>query len=85
MWLLPHIPGSQDRADFLNVLSSGQLLCIAYNIGVRQSRKPWAYINVDSIHDTIALEATVTKFEADGTQEEKGRKAGTFGRTDNRL
>ena len=81
--LLPHLPGSQDRAAFLNALSSGQLLCLAYNTGVRQSRKPWGYINADSIHDIIALEAALTNSEADGSQEEKGRKGWTFRRTDN--
>ncbi|KAI9439284.1 hypothetical protein H4582DRAFT_1948160 [Lactarius indigo] len=81
--LLPHLPGSQDRAKFLNALSSGQLLCLAYNAGVRQSRKPWGYINPDSIHDIIALEAALTKSEVDGSQEEKGRKGWTFRRTDN--
>ena len=79
--LLSHLPGSQDRAAFLNALSSGQLLCIAYNTGVRQSRKPWGYINADSIHDIIALEAALTNSEA--SQEEKGRKGWTFRRTDN--
>jgi hypothetical protein len=81
--LLPHLPGPQDRAEFLNAVSSGQLLCVAYNVGVRQSRKPWGYINVDSIHDIIALEAAVKQSEADGAQEEKARKGWTFRRTDN--
>ncbi|KAH9051603.1 hypothetical protein EDB83DRAFT_2542998 [Lactarius deliciosus] len=81
--LLSHLPGSQDRAEFLNALSSGQLLCLAYNTGVRQSRKPWGYINTDSIHDIIALEAALTKSEVDGSQDEKGRKGWTFRRTDN--
>ena len=71
-YLLPDLPGPQDRAKLLNVLLSGQLLCIAYNIGIRQSRKPWGYINVDSIHDIFSLEAAVTKSEADGTQGERG-------------
>ncbi|KAH9158918.1 hypothetical protein EDB89DRAFT_1374082 [Lactarius sanguifluus] len=81
--LLSHLPGSQDRAEFLNALSSGQLLYLAYNAGVRQSRKPWGYINTDSIHDIIALEAALTKSEVDGSQEEKGRKGWRFWRTDN--
>lgn len=82
--LLPHLPGPQDRFEFLNALSSGQLLCLAYNAGVRQSRKPWGYVNSDSIHDIIALEAALTKSsEVDGSQEEKGRKGWTFRRTDN--
>jgi len=54
--LLLHLPTSPDRADLLNALSSGQLLCVAYNIGARQSRKPWGYINDESIHDIVALE-----------------------------
>ena len=83
--LLPHLPGSQDRIEFLNALSSGQLLCLAYNTGVRQSRKPWGYINTDSIHDIIALEAAHTKSsEVEGSQQdERVRKGWTFRRTDN--
>ena len=83
--LLPHLPGSQDRIEFLNALASGQLLCLAYNTGVRQSRKPWGYINTDSIHDIIALEAAHTKSsEVEGSQQdERVRKGWTFRRTDN--
>jgi hypothetical protein len=81
--LLPHMPTSPDRAELLNALSSGQLLCIAYNIGVRQSRKPWGYINDDSIHDIVALEDALSASGADGSQAEKGRKSWTFRRTDN--
>jgi hypothetical protein len=82
--LLPHLPGSQDRVEFLNALSSGQLLCLAYNAGVRQSRQPWGYINTDSIHDIFALEAALAKSsEVEDSQEEKGRKGWTFRRTDN--
>jgi hypothetical protein len=82
--LLPHLPTSPDRMELLNALSSGQLLCAAYNIGVRQSRKPWGYINDDSVHDIIALEdALSASAAADGSQAEKGRKSWTFRRTDN--
>jgi hypothetical protein len=81
--LLPHMPTSPDRAELLNALSSGQLLCIAYNIGVRQSRKPWGYINDDSIHDIVALEDALSASGADGSQAERGRKSWTFRRTDN--
>ena len=81
--LLPHLPTSPDRADLLNGLSSGQLLCVAYNIGVRQSRKPWGYINDESIHDIVALEDGLSASAADGLQAEKGRKGWTFRRTDN--
>ena len=82
--LLSHLPTSPDRAKFLNALSSGQLLCVAYNIGVRQSRKPWGYINDDSIHDIVALEDALSAASAvDSSQAEKGRKGWTFRRTDN--
>jgi len=76
------MPTSPDRAELLNALSSGQLLCIAYNIGDRQSRKPWGYINDDSIHDIDALEDALSASGADGLQAEKGRKSWTFRRTD---
>ena len=82
-YLLSHLPTSPDRTTFLNALSSGQLLCVAYNIGVRQSRKPWGYINDDSIHDIVALEDALSAFALDGSQAEKGRKGWTFRRTDN--
>jgi hypothetical protein len=81
--LLSHLPTSPDRAELLNTLSSGQLLCVAYNIGVRQSRKPWGYINDDSIHDIAALEDALSALAIDGSQAEKGRKGWTFRRTDN--
>ena len=81
--LLSHLPTSPHRDELLNTLSSGQLLCVAYNIGVRQSRKPWGYINDDSIHDVAALEAALSASAVDGTQAEKGRKGWTFRRTDN--
>jgi hypothetical protein len=81
--LLFHLPTSPDRAELLNTLSSGQLLCVAYNIGVRQSRKPWGYINDDSIHDIVALEDALSASAVDGSQAEKGRKGWTFRRTDN--
>jgi hypothetical protein len=80
---LSHLPVSPDRDELLNVLSSGQLLCVAYNAGVRQSRKPWGYINNDSIHDIVALEDALSASGVDGSQAEKGRKGWTFRRTDN--
>lgn len=82
-FLLPQLPTSPDRADLLNALSSGQLLCVAYNLGVRQSRKPWGYINDESIHDIVALEDALFASGADGSQADKGRKGWTFRRTDN--
>ena len=72
--LLSHLPTSPDRGDLLNALSSGQLLCVAYNISVRQSRKPWGYINDESIHDIVALEDALSASAADGIQTEEGQK-----------
>ena len=69
---------SSDRAEFLKALSSGQVLCNAYNTAVRRSRKPWGYVSKDAIHDIAALE------EAQGEDGGDGAKRGwTFRRTDN--
>jgi hypothetical protein len=73
------LPPAGDRAALLSTLSSGQLLCAAYNTGVRRSRKPWGYISKDAIHDIVALEQARTA--ADDT--ESARKSWTFRRTDN--
>ena len=67
---------SSNRLTILEKLGSGQLLCVAYNAAVRQSRKPWGYISQDSIHDIAALEASV--------EAEEGKRSGwTFRRSDN--
>ncbi|GJE95929.1 hypothetical protein PsYK624_121210 [Phanerochaete sordida] len=75
--LLP--PPPPDRDSLLTALSSGQLLCIAYNTGVRRSRKPWGYVNKDAIHDIAALEAQSVAEQ----DQEKTRRGWTFRRTDN--
>ncbi|KAH9975003.1 hypothetical protein BGW80DRAFT_1299516 [Lactifluus volemus] len=54
----------------LNVLSSGQLLCITYNAG-------------RLIHDIAALENALSSSKDDESQTEKRRKGWTFRRTDN--
>ncbi|KAI6008915.1 hypothetical protein F5J12DRAFT_826596 [Pisolithus orientalis] len=71
------LPSPLERTALLRVLSSGQPLCVAYNTGVRRSRKPWGFISVDSIHDIISLEQN-----AEGV-DEKGATGWTFRRTDN--
>lgn len=77
--LLPILPiDSSDRKTFLLKLSSGQALCVAYNAGVRQSRKPWGYISRDAIHDVVALEAAASTKDTD-----EKPKGWTFRRTDN--
>ncbi|KAG0696349.1 hypothetical protein DFH29DRAFT_991711 [Suillus ampliporus] len=70
------LPPASDRHAFLLALSSGQFLCIAYNTGVRWSRKPWGFISPDSIHDIVALEAAED-------EKEKSKTGWTFRRTDN--
>jgi hypothetical protein len=78
--LLP--PSPTDRASLLQAISSGQVLCVAYNAGVRKSRKPWGYVNKDAIHDIAALEAQTPG--QDGDQEfERTKRGWTFRRTDN--
>ncbi|KAJ8689192.1 hypothetical protein PTI98_013241 [Pleurotus ostreatus] len=67
---------SLSRADLLNVLSSGQLLCIAYNTRVRKSRQPWGYIDHNAIHDILELERA-------GEGGSGMKKGWTFRRTDN--
>ncbi|KAF9221150.1 hypothetical protein BS17DRAFT_738268 [Gyrodon lividus] len=77
--LRPLLPPTPDRPALLRIISSGQLLCIAYNTGVRRSRKPWGYISIDSIHDIVALEQS-----ADGEGgDDKGKTGWTFRRIDN--
>ncbi|KAI5832635.1 hypothetical protein K523DRAFT_234704 [Schizophyllum commune Tattone D] len=70
-------PDSRD--DFLGSLSSGQLLCIAYNVCVRRSKKPWGYVNPDGIHDIIAL----MKADEAGDKKEGSKSGWTFRRIDN--
>jgi len=79
--LQPALQPSSPREAFLESLSSGQLLCNAYNSCVRKSKKPWGYVSKDGIHDIIALEKSA---EADLESAAPGKKSGwTFRRTDN--
>lgn len=70
-------PSSRDA--FLGSLSSGQLLCLAYNACVRRSKKPWGYVNPDGIHDIIAL----MKADEAGDKKEGSKSGWTFRRIDN--
>ncbi|KAF9653574.1 hypothetical protein BDM02DRAFT_3125545 [Thelephora ganbajun] len=67
---------TSNRTTILEKLASGQLLCVAYNAAVRQSRKPWGYISQDSIHDIATLEAAAEVAEAK-------RSGWTFRKSDN--
>ncbi|KAF8346258.1 hypothetical protein F5887DRAFT_960983 [Amanita rubescens] len=75
--LLSALGSPHSRTDFLSSLSSGQLLCMAYNTCVRKSKKPWGYVSKDSIHDIISLE------KAQSETESSEKKGWTFRRTDN--
>ncbi|KAI0631512.1 hypothetical protein C8Q77DRAFT_1127287 [Trametes polyzona] len=72
---------SSDHAAVLRALSSGQLLCNAYNTAVRRSRKPWGFVSKDSIHDIAALELAQSTEDGGGGAESK--RGWTFRRTDN--
>ncbi|KAG6833340.1 hypothetical protein H0H87_008516 [Tephrocybe sp. NHM501043] len=79
--LLPALHTPTTTGDeFFECLSSGQLLCVAYNACVRKSKHPWGYVSKDGIHDILALERAA---KADGNATEGGRKGWTFRRTDN--
>ena len=69
---------SSDHSAILNALSSGQVLCHAYNHAVRRSRKPWGYVNKDAIHDIAALEEAQSAADS-----ETAKRGWTFRRTDN--
>lgn len=82
------LPPPGDTSALLQSLSSGQLLCVAYNVGVRRSRKPWGYIAREAIHDIVALEeaANAEPSSIAAQEKEKEEKKGsgwTFRRTDN--
>ena len=66
------------RLTLLSSLSSGQLLCVAYNACIRKSRRPWGYVNLDAVHDVLALERV-----AASKGDEKATKGWTFRRVDN--
>ncbi|PWN52120.1 hypothetical protein IE53DRAFT_367470 [Violaceomyces palustris] len=45
-----------DREGLLEALADGQMLCLAYNEVLRNSRRPWGFIQSKEIHD-LKLEA----------------------------
>ncbi|KAI6043631.1 hypothetical protein EDC04DRAFT_2890780 [Pisolithus marmoratus] len=49
------LPSPPERSTLLRALSSGQPLCVAYNTGVRRSRKPWG-LSVSILFTTSSLE-----------------------------
>ncbi|RDB21737.1 hypothetical protein Hypma_010934 [Hypsizygus marmoreus] len=81
--LLPALDSLTSRTAFLGSLSSGQLLCVAYNSCVRKSKQPWGYVSRDGIHDILALEKAERDDPKDSKAGEGGKKGWTFRRTDN--
>ena len=85
--LLPALVSPPDndagRLPFLESLSSGQLLCVAYNTGVRRSRKPWGFVAKEGIHDIISLERASAQEKENGERKSGGGGGWTFRRTDN--
>ncbi|KDR72828.1 hypothetical protein GALMADRAFT_252104 [Galerina marginata CBS 339.88] len=88
--LQPFLGPPTSRSDLLASLSSGQLLCVAYNSCVRKSKKPWGFVSKDGVHDIFALEKAAEeqrekqKLNIDEKDKEReGKKMWTFRRTDN--
>ncbi len=77
------------RSKLLDILSDGQIICTAYNGAVRKSKKPWGFIQLETVHDLLGLT------EDSGADEEKdlmtlgshlsnkGKVSWTFRRTEN--
>ena len=60
--LLQYLVAPLDKPDssntaFLECLSDGQLLCLAFNSAIAQSSRRWAFIPTEQIHDLISLTA----------------------------
>lgn len=72
--------GEPSRMAFLSSLSSGQLLCLAYNVCVRKSKHPWGFVSKEGIHDIISLEKAAA---SDGRPAAPNKTGWTFRRTDN--
>jgi hypothetical protein len=83
--LIEYIPEAQEsqpafREALLSALSTGQILCVAYNTLVRRSKKPWGFVNTGRIHDLFAEGAQGNEASKDET---KGKGGWTFRRTEN--
>ncbi|KAG0150084.1 hypothetical protein CROQUDRAFT_652764 [Cronartium quercuum f. sp. fusiforme G11] len=63
------------RESFLKSLSDGMLVCVAYNVALRESQRPWGFIPVESIHNLYDLER--------GSSGEGSRIGLTFRRMEN--
>ncbi|KAG8832653.1 hypothetical protein FRC17_000920 [Serendipita sp. 399] len=82
LYILPSPSETPTSEQLMLSLSSGQLLCVAYNVGVRKSKKPWGYINKAAVHDIASLEAE-TPGSLSEKDQEKRRIGWTYRRTEN--
>ena len=76
------------RSKLLDILSDGQLICTAYNGAVRKSKKPWGFIQLETVHDLLGLTEDSDTGEEDAmtlgpSLRNKGRTSWTFRRTEN--
>lgn len=83
--LLVHLQPASDHGAFLDSLSNGQLLCLAFNIVVRQSNRPWGFIPAEEIHDLFSIEGNSDKRRAASEMSDGGtaRVGLTFRRLEN--
>ncbi|KAF8335400.1 uncharacterized protein EI90DRAFT_3153008 [Cantharellus anzutake] len=77
------------RSKLLDVLSDGQIICTAYNGAVRKSKRPWGFIQLETVHDLLELtEDSDVEEEKDpmslgSGMQTKGKTTWTFRRTEN--
>lgn len=83
--LQPPFGEDGSREGFLESLSDGQLVCLAFNAALKESARPWGYIPPETIHDVIALAAEQSQVSTTEAQEASGapRVGLTFRRLEN--
>ncbi|KNE97688.1 hypothetical protein PSTG_09092 [Puccinia striiformis f. sp. tritici PST-78] len=82
--LVPPVGENGSKIGFLDSLSDGTLLCIAYNIVLRKSQRPWGFIPVESIHNLAVDQSVCTglnnlEIDDDKTSSTLGGGAGAGG------
>lgn len=62
---------STGKFAFLSALSNGQLLCLAYNEALRQSKRPWGFIQPQDIHDVMTYERAAREARKNKSAQER--------------
>lgn len=62
---------STGKFAFLSALSNGQLLCLAYNEALRQSKRPWGFIQPQDIHDVMTYERAAQEARKNKSAQER--------------